>query len=383
MKHIIESANVYLTENCNLNCDYCYEKHTHKQQTMNSAMMDQVIDFCCDHAEEEIRFWLFGGEPLLVGDKVIEFIEKAIRKARQLKIRPMFNVLSNGTMFNKDFAEYWKTHFCVTFQISLDGNKEAHDQHRKTKNGEPTYDRIAENIKEYLKYRRDLHLRLTLMPDTVRSLSTSVASIYDLGVRSLAFMPVHEVEWKQEEIEVYREEFKKVTDLFVGLIQNKEKAYLGNVRLSCPGEYFQAIPCGAGNLFVSITTQGDIYPCHRFIYLDYNGETFKIGDVFRGFDAEKKAMFDDVTIDRMKGCSTCSAKNCSRCLAMNWYMNRDILDSTRKGYCDLPAIHDEAAIKLHSYFSKLYLWAKENEILHEYPFVKKLIEENDYCFHVG
>ena len=191
MKHIIESANVYLTENCNLNCDYCYEKHTHKQQTMNSAMMDQVIDFCCDHAEEEIRFWLFGGEPLLVGDKVIEFIEKAIRKARQLKIRPMFNVLSNGTMFNKDFAEYWKTHFCVTFQISLDGNKEAHDQHRKTKNGEPTYDRIAENIKEYLKYRRDLHLRLTLMPDTVRSLSTSVASIYDLGVRSLAFMPVH------------------------------------------------------------------------------------------------------------------------------------------------------------------------------------------------
>lgn len=382
MKKRIESANVYLTENCNLNCDYCYEKHSHNKKMMSSEMMDRVIDFCCDNAEEEIRFWLFGGEPLLVADRVLEFIPKAIRKTREKNLRPMFNVLSNGTIFNKSFAEFWKAHWCVTLQVSLDGTQEAHDQHRKTVTGEPTYARIVENIKEYLKYRPDLHLRLTLMPDTVKDLSASVASIYDLGVRSLAFMPVHEVEWKQDAIETYREEFKKVIDLFVGLVQQKKKVYLGNIRLSCPGEYFQDIPCGAGSLFVSITTQGDIYPCHRFIYLDNNGESFKIGNVFDGFDQEKKKLFENATIANMKGCSTCQAKNCSRCLAMNWAMNHDILDSTRKGYCELPAVHDEAAIKVYNYLSKFYLWAKEKEILEEYPFVKKLIEENDYCFHV-
>lgn len=382
MGNRIESANIYLTENCNLNCDYCYERLTHCNRKMESAMMERVINFCCDRAEHQIRFWLFGGEPLTVPDSILEFIPKAIAKAKEKKLVPYFNVLTNGTLFNSSFAEFWKRHECIVLQVSLDGNQESHDRHRKTVNGEPTFARIVENIKEYLKYRRDLHLRLTLMPDTVQYLSESVAFILDLGVRSLAFMPVHEVEWTPEAIAIYREEVKKVSDLFVKLIQQKEKVYLGNIRLNYPGAYYQDIPCGAGNQFVSITTQGDIYPCHRFVYLDNDGESFKIGNVFEGFDQEKKKLFEDVTIAKMKGCSTCQAKNCNRCLAMNWSMNHNILDATRKGYCELPVIHDEAAIKIYSYLYKYYLWAKENNQLDEYPFVKNLIEENDYCFHV-
>jgi uncharacterized protein len=340
---------------------------------MDSAMMERVIDFCCEHAKDHITFWIFGGEPLLVEDKVLEFFPKAARKAREKNIKPMFNVLSNGTIFSKSFAELWQTHRCVNFQVSLDGNQEAHDQHRKTKNGEPTYALVVENIKKYLKYRPDLHLRLTLMPDTVKSLSASIASVFDLGVRSLAFMPVHEVEWDQEAVNTYRTEFKKVVDLFVGLIQRKEQVYMGNIRLNSPGEYFQDIPCGAGNMFVSITVQGDIYPCHRFIYLDNNGESFKIGDVYNGFDQKKKEVFDEITIAQMKGCSTCRARNCNRCLAVNWKMNQDIKNSTRKGYCQLPVIHDEAAIRVYNYLVDFYNWAKKNKVLDEYPFVKRLI----------
>lgn len=381
MKNRIESANIYLTERCNLNCDYCYERHCHSQKVMDAEVMERVIEFCCAHAKDHFTFWIFGGEPLLVADKVLEFIEKAARKATSKKIQPMFNVLSNGTIFCQPFAELWRAHRCVNFQVSLDGNQEAHDRHRKTKNGEPTYALVAENIKKYLTYRPDLHLRLTLMPDTVKSLSASIASVFDLGVRSLAFMPVHEAEWDQEAIDTYHREFKKVVDLFVSLIQRKEQVYLGNIRLNCPGEYFQDIPCGAGNLFVSITVQGDIYPCHRFIYLNRNGESFKIGDVYNGFIQEKKELFEEVTIANMKGCSTCRARNCNRCLAVNWSLNQDIKDSTRKGYCQLPPIHDEAAIRVYNYLVDFYTWAKKRKVLNDYPFVKRLIEDNDYSLH--
>ncbi len=97
----------------------------------------------------------------------------------------------------------------------------------------------------------------------------------NLGIRTFAIMPVHEVEWKPEEIKIYKEEFKKVVDLLVGLIQHKEKVFCSNIRLNYPGEYFQDIPCGAGNVFVAITTEGDIYPCHRFIYLNNNGNSLR------------------------------------------------------------------------------------------------------------
>lgn len=377
----LETANIYLTENCNLKCDYCYENHNGK--VMDSRVMNRVIQFCCDNTlQKEFRFWLFGGEPLLVENRIFEFIPKAIETAKDRNIIPKFNVLTNGTIFSKSFAEFWRAHRCVALQVSLDGIQESHDQHRKTKDGKPTFLKIVENIKEYLKYRRDLHIRLTVMPDTVKYLSESIAFIINLGVRTFAIMPVHEVEWRPEEIRIYQEEFKKVVDLFVGLIQHKEKVFCSNIRLNYPGEYFQDIPCGAGNVFVAITTEGDIYPCHRFVYLNNNGSSFKIGNVFDGFDSEKRKLFEDIKISHLKGCSSCQVKNCNRCIAMNWLMNEDILDSTRKGYCGLPSIHDEAAVKVYNYLAKFYLWAEEKNLLGEYPFVKKLIEDNEYCFHV-
>ena len=377
----LATANIYLTENCNLRCDYCYENHINK--VMSPAMMDRVIDFCCDNAvEDQFRFWLFGGEPMLVGDSILEFIPKAIRGAQKRNIVPKFNVLTNGTIFNLAFAEFWGSHDCVGLQVSLDGIHEAHDRHRKTVNGEPTFDRIITNIKEYLKYRRDVHVRLTVMPDTVQYLAESIAYIIDLGVRSFAFMAVHEVEWPPEAVAIYREQFKQIVDMYVNLIQNKEKAFCSNIRLNYPGEHFQDIPCGAGSAFVAITTQGDIYPCHRFVYLkDADGNSFQIGNVMEGFYPERRRPFEDIKIMKMKGCATCDVKNCNRCIAMNWVMNQDLLDSTRPGYCDLTGIHDEAAIKVYNYLGKLYDWAAERQLLDEYPFVKKLIEENEYCFH--
>jgi uncharacterized protein len=376
----IEVANIYLTEDCNLRCDYCYEKHNHK--AMNGEMMDAVIKFCCDQAHDKFRFWLFGGEPFLVEDHIYEFVSKAIQASRDRKIAPQFNVLSNGTVFSKTFAEFWKVHGCIALQVSLDGIAASHDQHRKTKDGKPTFAKIVDNITEYLKYRRDLHVRFTVMPDTAKFLYESIDFIVNLGVRSFSIMPVHEVEWKAEEIKIYHEQFKNVVDLFVKMIQQKEKVFFSNVRLNYPGEHYQDIPCGAGSAFVAITPEGDIYPCHRFVYLDNNRESFKIGNVLEGFDSAKRKPFQDIRIARMKGCSSCAVKNCSRCIAMNWLMNGDLLDSTRKGYCGIPGIHDEAAVKVYNYLTTFYQWAKDRQLLDEYPFVKKLIEENDYCVHV-
>ncbi len=159
MNNGIETANIYLTENCNLKCDYCYENHNGK--VMDSQVMNRVIGFCCDNAlQNEFRFWLFGGEPLLVENRIFEFIPKAIKTAKKKNIIPKFNVLTNGSIFSKSFAEFWSSHRCVALQVSLDGIEESHDRHRKTKDGKPTFLKIVENIKEYLKYRRDLHIRL-------------------------------------------------------------------------------------------------------------------------------------------------------------------------------------------------------------------------------
>ena len=70
-----------LTLRCNLRCPYCYNLHKLDNKTsVNCEVFDKVIDqvnkLVNTHPEYNILFSLLGGEPLLLKDKVIEFIEK-------------------------------------------------------------------------------------------------------------------------------------------------------------------------------------------------------------------------------------------------------------------------------------------------------------------
>jgi len=375
----LHTADVFLTDKCNLHCDYCYEKKG--LVDMSPEILDKTIDFSFKNSNKDkpLTFWFFGGEPMLVSDLLLDACNKVIERSISEKRRVFTAILTNGTIFDSKVAEFIRDKSCVGLQISLDGIREAHDAHRKFKYGKGSFSIVDANISRYLEYKPDLHIRMTILSDVVDSLSESIAYILDKGVRSFAIMPVHEVEWSEKAILTYRKEFKKITSMVVKLIQNKERVYFSNLRLNSPDKPIQDIPCGAGQYFFAIDTVGDVYPCHRFKYLNKeDGSSFKIGNIETGVDSAKLILFTGLKTNDIPNCKDCLAVNCDRCIAMNWLMNKDFKDSTRLGYCNLPMIHDEAAIRVYNYLSELYTWLASERRLGEYPFVQELIEDNLY-----
>ena len=58
---------LYLTENCNLKCSYCYEGDDKRKKILSSDDLKTAIDFIVQHNPEgeKLDLTFLGGEPLL------------------------------------------------------------------------------------------------------------------------------------------------------------------------------------------------------------------------------------------------------------------------------------------------------------------------------
>jgi sulfatase maturation enzyme AslB (radical SAM superfamily) len=65
----ITTYTLYLTNNCMLNCPYCYEKKRREKEglyKMSWEDIQSILDFALKHCplDKELDISLFGGEPL-------------------------------------------------------------------------------------------------------------------------------------------------------------------------------------------------------------------------------------------------------------------------------------------------------------------------------
>ncbi|WP_432409558.1 radical SAM protein [Wukongibacter sp. M2B1] len=136
------------TLNCNFSCPYCFEEG-YRNNTMDRQVIENVIKFVHEHVDN-IKFlnvaW-YGGEPLIALD-IIEEFSKSFIKLTGNNISYTAGMVTNGYLLTKDVAKKLKEFNVKSIQVTLDGNKDAHDKRRSLINGNPTYDRIISNIKD-------------------------------------------------------------------------------------------------------------------------------------------------------------------------------------------------------------------------------------------
>ncbi|MEI7750597.1 MAG: radical SAM protein [Candidatus Omnitrophota bacterium] len=159
-----------LTNRCNLRCAVCgVDKYaTTPQEEMPLEEIQKVIDVSKKQFGVESLI-LTGGEPLLLGKKLISIVEYADRQGIGI-------ILTTNGFFLEEYAAELAKFKAVRFHVSLDGLKETHNFIRRNPQ---SFDRAVAGLKALVSLRKKYGYDHTIAIATL-ILKNNIDELYDL-----------------------------------------------------------------------------------------------------------------------------------------------------------------------------------------------------------
>ncbi len=143
-----------LVGRCNLKCDYCYmfemaDDSWHAKPKIMSmdtvaAVASRIANHVRQHDLSTVQVILHGGEPLLAGRDYIDGVASALRNAIDTAID--LRVQTNGTLMSDSMLDVLSRNN-IRVGVSLDGNRQASDRHRRYASGRGSYDAVARSLR--------------------------------------------------------------------------------------------------------------------------------------------------------------------------------------------------------------------------------------------
>jgi uncharacterized protein len=137
---------------CDLACDYCYiyemadQSWRDQPRRMSGEIAEHTAWRIGDHAREhrlaDVSLILHGGEPLLAGRDLIWKLVTETRKQAGPDVRVKVGVQTNGVGLDEAYLRLFRE-LGVMVGISMDGDAEAHNRHRRFKSGRGSYEAVS------------------------------------------------------------------------------------------------------------------------------------------------------------------------------------------------------------------------------------------------
>lgn len=338
---------IFLTNDCNLGCNYCYEGEKYKNH-MSIETADKVIDFIDYTARKSIQYLkynsitviLYGGEPLL-NHEVLQYILENLKRKPKNDYNVRFDMTTNGTIMNSNIIETLKKIDCVS--VSIDGNYEIHNLNRIFKNQKGTFNIVNENIKKMIDEGISIRARGTFTSQTCNHLYSSVNTLSNFGFNCIVMHPDEsDKNWTEKDFDTIFSEIKKISN-DTSLNKKCEAISLTDIsEFGC-----ESGDCFGGISDFSIDYNGDIYPCSKAL----KSKEFLIGSIYNNKLNEERInqLFQlNIDNDACKGCSRINYCRGNKCKIVNKIYEGDFF--TPNGiYCKL----QELEIKKYKYLKGL------------------------------
>ena len=344
------SASFLVTENCNLRCKYCFEKHNTNIMTEEVAYkaLEMLSDNAVQEHEREFHAMIFGGEPFLNIDLIDKIFHKGEDLAKEKDLRFTVSIITNATIFNdeiKSVLDWHKDSSNITLQLSIDGDKETQDEYRVTVDGHGSFNLVEKNVPKFLEIFRGEEHKVCIHGCVNKK---TISKMYDnfmffrnkWNAQNIWFLPVMEEKWEEEDVKIYEEQLGKIYNYIKEKLVETMDPDIIDIYAPldrCMNKFFATKPCGAGDNFITVTANGNLYACHQMYFNDPEQKT-KIGDVFNGIDEEKRKPFVEYKSSDINCDKNCKNVNCYRCIAANFVYNGDILKQIKGNYCKLMSV---------------------------------------------
>ncbi|MCK5019424.1 MAG: radical SAM protein, partial [Candidatus Peribacteraceae bacterium] len=335
-----------LSENCNFACKYCYERSGkgHSKKNMSKKVASDTLDYAFSVSEYGVSLSLFGGEPTLNPD-IIDFVcTRGKEIAAEQKKKFHVSMISNGSLMNRKLYSILTKHLDVMtdMQLSIDGKKETQDLTRVRVDGSGSFDTVSDNIPYWKSLFPHVNVHGVLSHDNMGQLFENYKFfLEEWGIERLWFLPAKDERYTQEDIDLYDSEMGKIMEYIMERVRKSKDVHL--IRAYQPldkalnPDHKSPKPCGAGDSYVAVTTNGDIWPCHHLYFIDTDNST-KLGNIYDGVNPNRSRVWTEYDADDMIGCGDCDHNNCFRCPAENYENNGSPFSQMTGTHCDFMLI---------------------------------------------
>jgi len=363
---------LHLTNDCNLNCTYCFVKRG--KQSMSREVAFKAIDLAMSESSST-GILFYGGEPLLERQLIVDVVNytQAIKKKTGHHFH--YKITTNGVLLDQEFLNLAKE---VNMVIGLSHDGPAHDDCRLFNDGQKSFALIEEKMPlllEVLPYAISMSVT---DPSTIHKANDIVQFAHNKGFRylHLSHNYCRTAPWTMDHLEVLKQEYSKMAKLYLKWTLAEEKFYLSpfdtKILSHLKGEKYNQDRLTMAYNQPSVNTDGKFYYSSK--YLD--DEAFVIGDVFSGIDAKKRKMIQEKSLIPSEICQKCAIR--TRCnYAYDSLVAKDgqLVADVAPMHCAheqlITPIVDEVAEKLYKEKSPLFIQKHYNKL---YP-VMSLIED--------
>ncbi len=300
-----------LAGDCNLACDYCYAHPTAAPRRMSPATAARAVDFLFDHlpAAGPAGITLFGGEPLLNAPALTAAVERALDWGAATGRGVRFGLTTNGTVVGEAAVDLLAA-VGARVTVSLDGDRDRHDRHRRDHRGRGSYDRAVAGLRS-LQARCDVTVRATAGgpdPDPeaicdhlwslgVERVGVATADVPPGGPGALDEGGLARL-WRGMEALAARYRAEALEGRHLGF--TNLDGLLRTVHRGVNRDH----PCGAGLRLLACDVDGGLHTCHRLL----GAPGHRVGDLAKGFAPERRALVDGLSLGARPGCAGCWAR---------------------------------------------------------------------------
>lgn len=135
------------TYQCNLRCWYCIQEHQNVNLTgeMVCRIKKHIQKYLLQTGLKKFRLSWFGGEPLLAYDKLTDLTAFAQTFCKKHGIEFFCDITTNSLLLTPERIKHLGEIGVKTFQITIDGCREKHNQVKQNKK-HSTFDKAIDNV---------------------------------------------------------------------------------------------------------------------------------------------------------------------------------------------------------------------------------------------
>lgn len=334
---------ILTTRQCNFRCKYCYEKFENK--IMSKELIESFINFVDKNIEKYsgIHLRWFGGEPLLALD-IVEEVNIRVREICNKKKRKFSSeMLTNAYLLKLKTFERLVDIGVEQFKITIDGTKNVHDSQRVLKNGDGTFTKIIENLKDISNNSKKTNFRIIIRTNISKASLETLEEYLEIVYKSFGkdnrfsfkFKTVDNLEGGNQK-EIKKLKIDNANELFKKLVESDYK-----LNYDVYFDHLETGICRAGkrNNFV-LGTDGTIHKCLVYFGTEENNVGY--------FDNDGNMIIDEAKLSlwihnytNVNNCLECPSS--ARCLGGKCVANRIFKNKVK---CNFSQNHVKNIVKL-------------------------------------